>query len=83
MSNPFFVPKSQLEITHDAARAMLAALKKSYAAWSNNLERHGMDGDDAWTDQDHIEWQDAAPEMRAAIAQAEAAGITTGEDLPK
>ena len=64
----------------EAASAMLAALKATHIAWGNNMERHAMDGDDTWTDEDHAEWQEGSRVIDAAIAQAKAAGITTGEE---
>ena len=59
----------------DAARAMLAALEKMWAAYGENMERHGMNGDDTWADVDHDAWRDSAGDARAAIAAAKAAGI--------
>lgn len=63
----------------EAARAMLAALKAMWLAYGENMERNGMDGADTWSNQDHEDWQRTAPDARAAIAQAEAAGITAEE----
>jgi hypothetical protein len=58
--------------TRNDRDALLAALKALHAAYGNNLERHGMDGDDTWTDADHAEWQEAAGATVIAIAQVEA-----------
>jgi hypothetical protein len=75
-SVPIGVIRDRLE----AAEAMLKALENMWAAYSKNLIRHGMNGDDTWTKEDHVEWQYVAPNACAAIEQARKAGITTGED---
>ena len=77
MTSEAYIPAGRVEAERQAARAMLAALKATHIAWGNNMERHAMDGDDTWTDEDHAEWQEGSRVIDAAIAQAEKAGITT------
>jgi len=58
-----------LEKKRAASKAMLTALKEIRAGWSRHMEGDEESRQIALLDN--------------AIAQAEAAGITTGEDLPK
>lgn len=54
----------------NAAPDLLAALQAMWAFASRMVERHGMDGDDTMTDEEHAIWQDAAGATNHAIAKA-------------
>jgi hypothetical protein len=58
----------------DAAPAMLEALEKLWAFASTMAERHGMNGDDTMTDEDHAAWQDAGGAANAAHRAARGEG---------
>lgn len=66
--------------SHDLAEEMLrrckcfyglvGALEMMWAFASTMIEKHGMDGDDTLTDDEHAAWQDAAAYANAAMRNA-------------
>lgn len=56
----------------EALNAKLAAkLSAMWIAYGNNMERHAMNGDDTWTDEDHAEWQDVTGGVGSLLEAAD------------